>query len=334
MQKSNNGTRPTDTVLISGWVYADLLLGLMILFLVSTKGVDPATLVPTFTPTPTATSTATASPSPTSTAYRILGATLTPSMTPSPTATLTPTATPTVPSVGVNRTAYTVVLRINPDLLPALFAGDAKIRQQVQEQLKAQGQACFGPFAGKAKAGFLLAFGGNPTPGRGNELARLAAELLKQQYPDLFTGPVRNYHAITTNPYENGTIELQTFFMIQDGLTDVVTVYGDKCEIPPASWCQGNGDAQVVVFDWEAEPLKFVLNDLSYEVKTAKGENPTYACLRAPAGQGRWTASLRGLEAQGDLSLTKGKSSYLYFCVENGRLVSNCRTATKVTANP
>ena len=127
MQQPNQRTNRRDTVLISGWVYADLLLGLMILFLVSTKGVDPVTLVPTMTPTPTATSTPTVSPSPSRTATRLPvltstpTGTLSPSSTPVPTDTLTLTATPTAVVVGVSKVAFETVLRVNRISFPAFL---------------------------------------------------------------------------------------------------------------------------------------------------------------------------------------------------------------------
>lgn len=337
MRQKGQRSSHRDTVLLSGWVYADLLLGLMMLFLVSTRGVPVDQLQPTITPTstwtPTATQTSTATRpvaiGPTSTRTPTL--TPTASRTPSPTPTLTPTLTPQPPAIGVNQTAYTVVLRVNPDRLPAFFAGDAKAKQQTQVQLTEQIRTCFGAFPGKAKAGFLLAFGGNPLPARGEALAQTATELLRQLYPDLFSGiPIRNYHTITTNPYENGIIELQTHFITQPGLLDVVTSYGEECVIPPASWCEGNGEAQIVVFNWDSEPLKFILNGTSREVRMAKGDNPSYACIRSVAGKASWGATLRALNAQGSLNLAKGKTEYLYFCVEDGRLVQNCRSGSKV----
>src|SRR4051794_35341427 len=86
-----------DTMSLAGWLYADLMLGLAMLFFVfNTVGPEPLpspTVTPTRTPTPSATPTATTTSTPTPTA------TETPIR---PTATETPipppTETPTVPS--------------------------------------------------------------------------------------------------------------------------------------------------------------------------------------------------------------------------------------------
>ena len=64
--------RPTDTVMLSGWLFADLLLAVSVIFLSTARGVAPESLVPTPTaiaiapsPTPTASPTGTPAPSPT-----------------------------------------------------------------------------------------------------------------------------------------------------------------------------------------------------------------------------------------------------------------------------
>src|SRR5450755_2237861 len=64
--RSNSKRNVSDTILLGGWLFADLLLGLMIIFLVSAQGVPqvtatvptptpPATIAPTPTPIPPAT---------------------------------------------------------------------------------------------------------------------------------------------------------------------------------------------------------------------------------------------------------------------------------------
>ena len=239
MQQPNQRTNRRDTVLISGWVYADLLLGLMILFLVSTKGVDPVTLVPTMTPTPTATSTPTVSPSPTRTATRLPvltstpTGTLSPSSTPVPTDTPTPTATPTTVVVGVSKVAFETVLRVKQDLLPGFFANDAQALKAVDAHLTPQIRHCFESLSGKASAGIVLAFGANADAGRGNRLAAAATKILLREYPDLFRNAlVYNYHELTTRPADIGTISLKIHFITAPGVFDAV----GTCQIPQDLW--------------------------------------------------------------------------------------------------
>ena len=79
MHQPGRKTRVSDTVMMSGWVFADLLLALAILFMAAnTLGVKPPSTpkahVPTPTPTPTITPTPTPKPEPAleQTAHRII----------------------------------------------------------------------------------------------------------------------------------------------------------------------------------------------------------------------------------------------------------------------
>lgn len=247
MSSSKPSFRLRDTVSLSGWIYADLLLGLMVLFLVSTRGATPEQLVPpsTATPTPTTTLTATASlsasltPTPTNTA--------TPTRTPTPTATRTPTSTATrTPTltitpqafvVGLNPTPYRVTLRVSPSLIPGIMAGKADARATAQAQLRRQMHYCFANMRGQA--GMVLTFGSNPDPNIGNRLAALANALLREEYEDLFArqraeAVMRDYHTITTNPAQNGVIELEVFFITLPEFPDIIGTYGATC-VPPQS---------------------------------------------------------------------------------------------------
>src|SRR5947209_782920 len=68
MRRPDRRFRMRDTVLLSGWLFADLLLALVVIFLAAnTVGVKPQP-IPTPTPTPTPTATATPTPTPTPTA--------------------------------------------------------------------------------------------------------------------------------------------------------------------------------------------------------------------------------------------------------------------------
>ncbi len=88
MRQRNSRSRVRDTTLLSGWLFADLLLGLAIIFMVSAPRGLFAPVPPTLTPTPvpTYTSFPTQTPLPTHTPG--------PSQTPLPTHTPGPTQTP------------------------------------------------------------------------------------------------------------------------------------------------------------------------------------------------------------------------------------------------
>lgn len=336
MDQRSTNTGPGDTIALSGWIYADLLLGLMILFLVSTKGATPDQLTPT--PTPTATYTATLLP--TSTRTRAANDTATPTPTPTrtltPTSTLTPTPTSTSTStpgafaVGLSQTPFTITLRINQDLISAIAADRPDARASAQAQLRTQIRACFSQMQGQA--GMVLAFGANPIPATGTKLAALATELLKQEYRGIFgQSAVRNYHTISSDPYVNGTIDLEVFFINLPGSSSVLETYGPECIPPLSSWCTGSGTANISVFNWVGpEPLRFTLNDTVYEVKTASGGNPAFRCLLTDPGKLRWSANAAGRSANGELTLSARQSTYLYFCIEGGQLVSQCKSGPKV----
>lgn len=138
--------------------------------------------------------------------------------------------------VGLSQTPFTVTLRINPDLIPAIMAGRPEARTAAQAQLRTQIRYCFARIRGQA--GMVLAFGNNPNPAIGERLAGLATGLLNQEYPDLFPQEsgrktaIRNYHTITNNPGLNGVIELEIFFITLPDYPDIIETYGAKCEPP------------------------------------------------------------------------------------------------------
>ncbi len=245
MSSSKPPFRLRDTVSLSGWIYADLLLGLMMLFLVSMRGATPDQLQPaTHTPTPTATYTLTPTPTPSPTAMatvtpakagagtRMPTPTLVPTFTPVPTATSTPKAY----IVGLSQTPFAVTLRINPALISDVMVGRPQARATAQAQLRTQIRYCFARIRGQA--GMVLAFGNNPAPSVGERLAELATGLLNQEYPDLFPQEegrrtaIRNYHHITTDPKLNGVIDLDVFFITLPEYPDILKTYGEKCTPP------------------------------------------------------------------------------------------------------
>jgi len=158
MAEPRRRTRLSDTVWLSGWLFADLLLGLMVVFLGSTPSVDPVLLLPSPTATFTATPTHTATPTPTATA------TATPTLTPTPTATPTPCA-----------------VTVSPDKFSKRLAGGPGGTDTPSELLRAE----FEQFR-DSQAGIVLTFGhGGPDEGV-KRAARINA-VLRREMPTLFT---------------------------------------------------------------------------------------------------------------------------------------------------
>ncbi len=99
MPRRSDGPRVRDMTLLSGWLFADLMLGLMIIFLITAPAgsfaplppTSTATLVPTYTPGPTYTPFPTHTPGPSPTPMP----TYTPGPSPTPMPTYTPGPSPT-----------------------------------------------------------------------------------------------------------------------------------------------------------------------------------------------------------------------------------------------
>jgi hypothetical protein len=165
---------PRETVLLGGWIFADLMLALaMLFFSANTRGVIPPP-TSTVTSTPTSTTTSTLTPTITSTATQtpIYSPTATPSRTPSPTVTPTATFTPTPVRLQViEKTQCTVDLTQNQWLDPN------QLRAGIQQQ-------CPGK-AGK-KAGLVLTFGKAVVNDQGVGIARQVNQALPAADPDTF----------------------------------------------------------------------------------------------------------------------------------------------------
>lgn len=304
--------RTQDLVWLSGWVFADLLLGLAVIFLASTRGsslIEIAALTPTRTPTitpsptigpsptpyptytpgpsPTPYPTYTPGPSPTPyptytppaapTAYPTYtpgpSPTAYPTYTPGPTATPYPTYTPgPAVAAGLNVKAYAVTLRTDPSLF---FSSNVNDRQTADNQLRQQIRNCLDGATG-AKAGLVLATGYNPGVDNGHSLARRAMSLL-QEIPGPFAGTVqKDYHGLTVDPLLNGMITLEVYFIDDARVPALKTLLGGQCTPPPRTWCQGTPSARsLIVYDWNVLPfLPFTLDNQIYNVKPAQGNFP------------------------------------------------------------
>ncbi len=302
--------RREDLVWLSGWVFADLLLGLAVIFLAGTRGsslLEIAALTPSLTPTitasptigpsptpyptytpgpsPTPYPTYTRGPSPTPyptytpppapTAYPTYtpgpSPTAYPTYTPGPTATSYPTYTPGPPiAAGLDIEPYDITLRTDPSLF---FSSDSKERQTAETQLRQQIHACLDSATG-TKAGMVLATGYNPDVSSGHDLALRAMSLLKQEIPAPFAATVqKDYHALTVDPLLNGMITLEVYFVDDARVPALKSLLGGQCTPPPRTWCQGTPSARsLIVYNWDVLPyVPFTLDNRTYTIKPAKG---------------------------------------------------------------
>lgn len=250
----NNGNLGRDTIALAGWLFADLLLGLGLLFFVAeSKGTPPAptpTITPTASTTPTTTPTITRLPTYTRyptftlihtyTPYPTFTA-LPPNLTYTPYPTFTdvppewtytpyPTYTPFPPEAtytpfptvlfGLNESPFTANLKTVPGSSSAA----------VQDQLRPQIRACFARFDGVARAGVALIFGTNASPTVGNAIARDADAVLRQEFPRIFGETVtKPYHFISGDPGQSGDITAEIYFISEAGQPDPFTAEDSVC---------------------------------------------------------------------------------------------------------
>jgi len=192
-----------DTMSLSGWLFADLLLGLAMLFLVfNTKGVEAPkpipptpTVQPTYTPYPTLTSAPTYTLQPTYTAL--------PTYTPQ----IIPTPQPTT-STGIELTPLKPPkLHVNPDRLLANNQAELNlVRQYIHQH--------FDQFNGSRKAGVVITFGSATASNyyAGDRIAAKVNDLLASELPAVFSGAVRRaFHTLTGNRAAVGDIEIEIY---------------------------------------------------------------------------------------------------------------------------
>lgn len=242
--------------LLSGWLFADLLLGLAVIFLVTAPAgsfaplppTETATPMPTYTPNPTYTIIPTHTPNPT---YTIMPtytpiATYTPlpTHTPNPTFTVLPTYTPNATYTALpTYTAiptYTPLPTYTPRPAPtaaesqdvvlaqevlefqivtnpdALLSSNADTRTQEQDRLRDEIRQQLSQIRNQ-KAGIVLSFGTAPTPYEGGLLSQEVNELLKDAMPDTFDGAVmRDFHNIEGDSSLRGVVELEIYVIVQN----------------------------------------------------------------------------------------------------------------------
>jgi hypothetical protein len=194
-----------DIFSLAGWLFADLLLGLSILFLViGMDKIDNLLTKPGISPneTPALSLTSTLFQNKTYNPTRTITITITliPSLTPYPTSTSYPTYTPyptLLPTslIGLDREPAIIYVYKNENLYN-------KMLQELSNYPN-------------RRAGFVLIFGYNLSPRLGVNLARDVGEKIKDWFPNIFpiSMPTRNLYWEPDLTGETGTIRLEIFFI-------------------------------------------------------------------------------------------------------------------------
>ena len=166
---------------LAGWLFADLMLGIGMLFLISSTTATGPLVIKTPTPLLTVTLvahgtvlpveslTATFTPSPTPTA------TLTPTATATPTPTLMPTAEP---PTALRDASTSITITVDA---PGLLAGYPDAQQALLNTLRRQEN--LGDWK-DSRAGMVLTFGGTTDASYGSMVAEKVNALLPQVFPD------------------------------------------------------------------------------------------------------------------------------------------------------
>jgi hypothetical protein len=230
MRRRGFQRRRRDMTLLVGWLFADLLLGLMMIFLISAPGAASKALTCLLTPT---TSRASA---PSSTAPEMVRLQFTeqgggwhvsrslvrgvpftrqeskfaPAITcPTPTPTSTQTPTPTPNKNAISQQSVDFDFQSNPD---ALLAGDTTEQDRLQGLILQQFSAQFN--LDTDQAGFVLTFGTTPDPANAKDGENLAAAfntILQGTLPHFFSrAKLRAFHNIGS-PRGHITLEVYLF---------------------------------------------------------------------------------------------------------------------------
>lgn len=315
------------TVHIAGWLFADLLLGLAMLFITSMVGLPIPTPAPTLPPGVTPSPTATQTPTPT--------ATVTLTRSPTVASRGTPGGAPPTPTLpaGINPTPFVATFRADPNLVPEWMQNPnspqaATARNQISQQM----HACLDKYNGLTQASVVLNFGGNPNNRNGDAIALEANQLLRKEFPSLFGTPstvFENFHSISASPSANGTVKLKIYFVSSPTYPrNPIAEFGTTC-MPPPTWCLdasrpgSTNKSAINVFNWPGAsgyPLYFTLRGMRYEIASAEGQNPAFRCFLIEPGIYNWNADLGNFESGGQIEA--GKS--MNFCVAGGKLKPDC----------
>lgn len=209
MRQANLLGRGRDTMLLSGWLFADLLLGLMIIFLVSTPG-SPPVPTPTVTPSPTPTSTPTVTPSPSPL----------PTVTPSPTPTSSPTVTPSPTPLPTITPSPLPILSLNQQ--PEKFEFRADVSGLLNgnptelDRLRQEIRGTMSRLTGQ-RAGIILTFGTASDPGTATSLSRAFNALMRDTLPGTIDNNtvLRDFITLNTAQERQGTIEVEVYLFLE-----------------------------------------------------------------------------------------------------------------------
>lgn len=320
MNQRNAHTGDHDLVWLSGWVFADLLLGLFVIFLVSSRGGSPEELAAIPLPTPTFTSTATRTATPMSTWTPFPTLVPLPTYTPFPTLRPTVTAVPAL-SVGLDPSPYKITLRTDPALF---LSGDNSSRRAAEDIYRKQLHACLDQAAG-TRIGMAIASGYNQRDDNGQEMAKRSLSIMREEFRDisgstqLFSEAlVRDLHVISNDPYLNGMVIVEVFFLSDPRVNLPRSLLGTQCIPPPKTWCQGSESAQkLIVVNWDSFPtLDFIVDgQQTFRIKpangTGNGDNRTVGCIMVQSGTHTWRAGA----ASGSLNVAIGMDpDPVYLC--------------------
>ena len=222
--------------LLVGWLFADLLLGLMMIFLISAPGAASKALICLLTPAPSAKPPTPPTSTPSAdmpqmvrlqfaeqqgvwhvTRSVVAGVpfaqpekALAPAITcPTPTPTSTQTPVPTPNRNAISKTAVDFDFQSNADLL---LQGDTGEKNRLMGLINQQ----FGAkFQSDDQAGFVLTFGTSGVPTEGENLATAFNNIRENTLPHFFArATLRAFHDIGPN---RGDISLEVYLFVVSG---------------------------------------------------------------------------------------------------------------------
>lgn len=178
-QRNSNGQR---TVLLAGWLFADLFLVIAMIFLSSTS-LASSPLLP------------------------LSSSTSTPLSSQPELSTQLPNSTST-PSVGIDLTPLTFSVRVDPEsfLANSPISFD-RFKQQVDSHLLGYSDR---------KAGLIITLGYHISIGKGRQLAIIANNLLVNNYPSIFNNTVNKaYWWDIDETHPAGMISFEIYFFLK-----------------------------------------------------------------------------------------------------------------------
>lgn len=190
MPTPNQKLRFRDTTSMAGWLFADLFLGLIVVFM-ATAQVPPKM-----------------GPSPTPTFYETLTSIPSPSITPKPLPSV-PVSTSLPPGLDVQPFTFNIEIFIMPDFLARNEEAIQDFIRQVDKKL-----------GGKKtqKAGLVITLGYHRQISVGLQLAQTANDLLISKFPNTFssaTTVTKSFWYTSDEIHPSGTLRFEIYFYTQ-----------------------------------------------------------------------------------------------------------------------